>query len=564
MSTLNKVHSKREQPGNIDDRAEIDALQRKIARLEHELTVTQKAKTEAAASLTAIRARDREALRRCEQRLEAFAEVASDWFWEMGPDLRFTFHSERYFDVTGLRPEEKIGTTRTHFVGDKLLKEEAGKWSAHLATLDAREPFKDFEYSFTTPDGSTRHVRTSGTPIFAADGTFAGYCGTGTNITATVEAKSKIDLEQQLFMGAVENVSDAFALFDPEDRLVFCNEKFKYMNPDLAQSIKPGMTFEEMLRDNIKNGRIIEAIGREEEFINERMARHHHPADPLLSQRKDGRWLLLKEEKAPDGSTYLINTDLTKLKRRDEALQRAKEAAEEANRHKSYFLAKMSHELRTPLNAVIGFSDVMLNELFGPLGNPQYRIYARDIFNSGQHLLDLINDVLDLSKIEAGKYELNIKQIDLRQMVRDTGWLIRGQIDEKRLQLNTSIAPNLPKIEADERAVRQVLTNLLSNALKFTPTGGSIHVRVEPDHPNFVRIVVSDTGAGIPEEKIKSVCVPFAQQGAIELAKESGAGLGLAIVDSLVHLHGGTLELKSKFGEWTSVTVRLPKTCAVT
>ena len=143
-------------------------------------------------------------------------------------------------------------------VDKNLMQEEADKWAHHLAALTAREPFKNFEYSFSTPDGSIRHVRTSGAPVFATDGSFEGYCGTGTDITATVEARRKMNREQRLFIGAVETMSDAFALFDPNDRLVFCNEKFKDLNPDLAARLETGMTFEEMLRDNIRHGRIIE------------------------------------------------------------------------------------------------------------------------------------------------------------------------------------------------------------------------------------------------------------------------------------------------------------------
>lgn len=519
-------------------------------RLRNQLIAARRAEAEAKA-----------ALRKTDRRFAAIAETASDWFWEMDSDLRFSKLSDRYFDVTGLSTEDRIGKTRPESVDPALLKKDAGRWNAHLAMLNARQPFSNFEYTFTAPDRSERHVRISGTPIFDDDGSFEGYCGTGTDLTASVEAQRKIGQEQQLFMGAVESMSDAFALFDPNDRLVFCNERFRSINPGLAKVLVPGMTFEAMVRNNLEHGRLVEALGREEEYIRERLARHQSPKEPTLSQRKDGRWLLIKEEHAPDGSTFLINTDVTKLKQREEALQHAKETAERANGFKSDFLAKMSHELRTPLNAVIGFSEVLKNELFGPIGNAQYLDYAEDIFRSGRHLLDLINDVLDVSKIEAGKYQLSLGDVDLTTLVRETTRSVRAQRNQKELQLRTTVARNLPNIRADERAIRQILLNLLSNAIKFTPEGGRIRVRAAQDRNGDIRIVVSDTGIGIPKDKIETVLTPFVQLGSIDVANGGGTGLGLPIVDSLVQLHGGTLELKSAHGAWTRVSVCFPKQC---
>ena len=498
------------------------------------------------------------ALQKSEQRFRAFAKIASDWIWEMDAEFRFTYFSEGYYEATGFDPEETIGTTRFTSVDRNMSKRDAENWSAHYATLEAREPFKNFEYSCMTPQGVVRHIRTSGAPKFTDDGDFEGYFGTGSDITTSVEAQRRMNREQKLLIEAVETMSDALALFDPDDRLVFCNERFKEMNPDLSPTIRTGTTFEDMLRDNVRNGRILEAIGREEDFVRDRMARHRNPEAPILSRRSDGRWLLLKEERSPDGSTFLINTDLTALKQREDALQRAKEAAERASQHKSEFLAKMSHELRTPLNAVIGFSDVMQQELFGPLENEQYRAYARDIHFSGQHLLDLINDVLDLSKIEAGKYELNICDVDVAAMVRDSRRLVQTRIGEKKLQVLTTVISDLPTIEADERAVRQILTNLLSNAVKFTQEGGRIRVRATRAGPDHVRISVYDTGIGIPEDKIDTVLAPFAQLGPTDHANGGGVGLGLPIVESLVRLHGGTLKINSVYGAWTRVTVKFP------
>lgn len=519
-------------------------------RLRSQLIAARRAEAEAKA-----------ALRKTDRRFKAIAETASDWFWEMDRELRFSKISDRYFDVTGLSPKDRIGKTRPETVDPALLKKDADQWNAHHAMLDARQPFSNFEYTFMAPDGSERHVRISGTPIFDDDGNFEGYSGTGTDLTASVEAQRKIGQEQQLFMGAVESMSDAFALFDPDDRLVFCNERFRNINPGIAKVLVPGLTFEAMVRHNLEQGWLIEALGCEEEYIRERLARHQSPKEPTLSQRKDGRWVLIKEEHAPDGSTFLINTDVTILKQREEALRHAKETAERASGFKSDFLAKMSHELRTPLNAVIGFSEVLKNELFGPIGNAQYLDYAEDIYHSGRHLLDLINDVLDVSKIEAGKYQLSLGDVDLTTLVRETARSVRAQLNQKELQLRTTVARNLPNINADERAIRQILLNLLSNAIKFTPEGGRIRVRAAQDRNGDVRIVVSDTGIGIPKDQIETVLTPFVQLGSINTANGGGTGLGLPIVHSLIQQHGGRLELKSAHGAWTRVSVCLPKQC---
>lgn len=370
------------------------------------------------------------------------------------------------------------------------------------------------------------------------------------------DAQSGADYEQKLLLGAVEGMSEAFALFDPADRLIFSNETFQELNPGLAGEIKAGTTFERMLRNNIDNGRIVEALGREEVYFEERMARHREPGPPFIMRRENGCWLLIKEERGPDGSTFLINTDLTKLKQHEDALQRSKEAAERASGLKSEFLAKMSHELRTPLNAIIGFSDILKGELFGPLGSAKYRDYADDILMSGQHLLNLINDVLDLSKIEAGKYDLRIETVDIRCILREAERLVSGHVIDKGVRLRVTVNGNLPPIKADGRALRQILLNLLSNAIKFTPKDGCIHVLAQRDEGGDLCISVTDNGIGIPEDSIDTILIPFAQLGGAD--ELHGVGLGLPIVNSLVHLHGGEMDVKSRYGKWTRISFRLP------
>ena len=239
----------------------------------------------------------------------------------------------------------------------------------------------------------------------------------------------------------------------------------------------------------------------------------------------------------------------------NEALRVAKETAEHANRAKSEFLATMSHELRTPLNAVIGFSETMLNEMFGPLGDMRYRSYAKDIHDSGNHLLDIINDILDLSKAEAGKLELVEEIVDIRQVINAACTLIGMRAESAGLILVKRIPPRLPDLRADKRKVKQILLNLLSNAVKFTPAGGRIELFAAADAFSGVEITVQDTGIGITKEQIPQIVKPFVQVDSSLSRRHQGSGLGLPLAIAMMELHGGTLSIESDLGRGTKITI---------
>jgi two-component system cell cycle sensor histidine kinase PleC len=236
----------------------------------------------------------------------------------------------------------------------------------------------------------------------------------------------------------------------------------------------------------------------------------------------------------------------------------ARRRAEAANIAKSRFLAQMSHELRTPLNAILGFSEVMKAEIFGPHAVPLYKEYAADIHNSGVHLLNLINEILDLSRIEAGRYELNEEAVSLARVVEDCHHLLKLRAGNRGITLHEMFEPDMPRLWADERAVRQICLNLLSNAIKFTPQGGEIWLKVGWTASGGQYMSVKDTGSGIPEEEIPVVLASFGQGSNSIKSAEQGAGLGLPIAKNLVDLHGGTFTLKSKLRIGTEVVVTFP------
>ncbi len=267
------------------------------------------------------------------------------------------------------------------------------------------------------------------------------------------------------------------------------------------------------------------------------------------------RFSAIAIRRLPDGRLIGVLRDASIQHAREAALEAARSEAENLNAGKSRFLANMSHELRTPLNAVIGFSDVMRQRLFGPLPE-RYAEYAELIHESGGHLLDLINDVLDMSKIEAARYELHKEYFDAREPVSAALRLVRGQAEDAEISLN-GVLPHEPvNVEADQRAIKQIVLNLLSNAMKFTPAGGTITVVLNGDG-DVLELCVADTGMGVAPEDLTRLGQPFEQAGDA-LSRSQGSGLGLSLVRAFARLHGGEMAIESILGEGTAVTVRLP------
>ncbi len=381
---------------------------------------------------------------------------------------------------------------------------------------------------------------------------------------------------------AVDAISEAFVLWDSDNRLVLSNSKFRQLH-DLAPEIAvPGRSYADVMQ-----------IGRQP-AVQHQWLREERPetgARTFEAQLADGRWLQINERRTKDGGYVSVGTDITTLKLHEERLleserqlkatvldlrisrqkleQQAQQLAdlaeryleqkahaESASRAKSEFLANMSHELRTPLNAIIGFAEVMETGMFGPLGSAKYGEYCHDIRSSGEYLLSVINDILDMSRIEAGRILLSRAEVDLDGAVAKAARMVGELARSKNLTVDVECPASLAVL-ADERALQQILVNLLQNAVKFTPEGGRISVRCRLAGES-ANIYVEDTGIGIPREALHKIGTPFEQVESEFSRTYKGSGLGLAIAKSLVELHGGGLRIRSHVGVGTIVLVHLP------
>ncbi|MBN2905338.1 MAG: response regulator [Rhodobacteraceae bacterium] len=368
-----------------------------------------------------------------------------------------------------------------------------------------------------------------------------------------------IDITEMMRMWAsVEAIPDGFVLYDHEDRLVMCNDRYREFYAESAEVLVPGTRFEDILRHGLARGLYSDARGREEDWLSERMIRHLSPEGMTEQQLADGRWLRILEKRTPDGGLVGLRVDITEQKRQQEALERARVAAEAANRAKSAFLANMSHELRTPMNGVVGMAELMCETEM----TEEQRLYAHTIRESGEALLSLLNDVLDYSKIEADKLQLHSEPFDLERTIHEIVMLLQASARDKALDVLIDYDMFLPtRFKGDRGRVRQVLTNLIGNAVKFTEEG-HVLIRVVgfEDHDGAARqvhITVEDTGIGIDPAMQDHVFGEFNQVEDQQNRKFEGTGLGLAITKRLVGLMGGEIWLDSEKGQGASFGIRL-------
>ena len=355
---------------------------------------------------------------------------------------------------------------------------------------------------------------------------------------------------RQRLIDAIESISEGFALYDAEDRLVLSNSRYsELMHPGgIADIMVPGTPFETIIRQAAQRGFIESAKGRVEKWVAKRLRSHRNPSGVVVQHRSHGRWVQISERKTEDGSTVAVYSDITQLKEaRDEAV-RAAEA-------KSQFLANMSHELRTPLNAVLGYAELIRDGIYGDVPDKIEEVLER-IQQNGRHLLGLINDVLDLSKIEAGQLSLSPEDYSMRELILEVVSATEALAAEKQLALEVDVPRDLPAGRGDERRITQVLMNLVSNAIKFTDTG-SVRVSARAEDEHF-RVAVTDTGVGIAAENQAHIFEEFQQVDSSSTRKAGGTGLGLAISKRIVELHGGQIALESTEGEGSTFFFDLP------
>ncbi len=364
--------------------------------------------------------------------------------------------------------------------------------------------------------------------------------------------------EMMRMWAAVEAVPDGFVLFDHDDRLIMCNDRYREIYGASADAIRPGASFEQILRRGLENGQYPEAVGREEDWIGERLIRHHR-ADGISEQElTGGRWLRVLEQRTPDGGVVGLRVDITEQKQQQKALDEARVAAEAASRAKSAFLANMSHELRTPMNGVVGMAELLCDT---PL-NEEQRQCAETIRNSGGALLALLNDVLDYSKIEAEKLVLHSEPFDMERTIHEVAMLLQPSAQNKALDLIVDYDMFLPtRFQGDCGRIRQILTNLIGNAVKFTEAG-HVLVRVvglpaETPGQQQVHVTIEDTGIGIDPELRDHIFGEFNQIEDQQNRKFEGTGLGLAISRRLVTLLGGEIWVESEKGAGSCFGFRL-------
>lgn len=506
------------------------------------------------------------------------------WDWDLARGRIFWSHS--MFAILGLKPKDDLLTFGE--VSTLVHPDDIQLYALASQLADAKATSVDHAFRMRHADGHwiwlrarCELVRQRGEPGDHLIGIAVDITEQKTLVERTVAADLRL-------RDAVETIPEAFVVWDAENRLVLCNSNFQSLHNLPDESVEAGTPYETVI-----------AAGRKP-VVRNRISNDGPPlpgARTFEAQLDDGRWLHISERRTKDGGYVSVGTDITALKLHEEKLMQSekrlmatvsdlrqsqqtlesqteqladlaekyaeeKTRAEDANQAKSKFLANMSHELRTPLNAIIGFSEIMESGMFGALGADKYHEYCRDIRHSGQFLLEVINDILDMSKIEAGRMKLDFEDIELDRILAEAMRVVSSRAEDKRLELSAEIAPSL-YFKADRRALKQIALNLLSNAVKFTPDGGRVTVRGRLVG-GAITFAIQDSGIGIEKEALKKLGRPFEQVESQLTKSHQGSGLGLAIAKSLAELHGGRMRIRSAPGKGTLVVVRLPRVVPLT
>jgi two-component system cell cycle sensor histidine kinase PleC len=500
------------------------------------------------------------------------------WDWDLARGRVFWSHS--MYDILGMQQKDDLLTFGD--VNALVHKDDINLYELASQLADAKVQSIDHAFRMRHADGRWLWLRARCELARQEGETGLHLIGIAVDITeqkSMVERTVAADLRLR---DAIETIPEAFVLWDADNRLVLCNSNFQELHHLPDEAVASGTSYETIVATGRKP-LIRTAVAND--GVELRGAR------TFEAQLEDGRWMHISERRTKDGGYVSVGTDITKIKQHEQKLVEGekrqiativdlrksrqtlelqtaeladlaekyaeeKTRAEDANAAKSKFLANMSHELRTPLNAIIGFSEIMESAMFGPLGAEKYTEYSRDIRESGEYLLDVINDILDMSKIEAGGIRLAREAVALEPVLADCLRVVSTRAGEKHVALNAHVEPEI-NLHADRRAIKQIALNLLSNAVKFTPDGGAVTVRGRA-RGGIVTIAIEDNGIGIPKKALRKLGRPFEQVESQLTKRHQGSGLGLAIAKSLTEMHGGAMRIRSKLGTGTMVVVRLP------
>ncbi|MCV2353517.1 PAS-domain containing protein [Paucibacter sp. B2R-40] len=497
------------------------------------------------------RKRMEDAQRRSNELLSIVLESLPCGLTMVDAELNIPLYNRRYAELYGLDEGVLSAAPLTVERLARLLA-ETGEYGGALSVDAAIEASKGraleamvapHVWNRRRPNGLSVEIRSNPVPS-------GGFVMTYMDVGERDRAEAEVRRAEALLRGAIDAVNEAFVLYGPDDRLVFCNEKYRQMYAASADLIVPGASFEEIIRGGAERGQYRDAEGRIEEWVAERLAIHQSSDSLLVQKLESGRWVRVIERKMVDGHTVGFRIDITDL-------VQATEAAEEASRSKSQFLANMSHEIRTPMNAILG----MLKLLQKTELNVRQHDYASKTEGAARSLLGLLNDILDFSKVEAGKMTLDAQPFALEQLFRDLSVILSANVGAKALEVLFDVDPALPAmVNADAMRLQQVLINLGGNAIKFTPRGEVVlSARLLARHANDVEIefAVRDSGIGIAPEHQAKIFSGFTQAEASTTRRFGGTGLGLAISQRLVQLMGGELLLQSTPGKGSCFSFRL-------
>jgi PAS domain S-box-containing protein len=407
-----------------------------------------------------------------------------------------------------------------------------------------------------SPNGAVRHFDTYGHVQFDATGEVAEVMGVVQDVTDVVAAQDAVKTSEENYRFLAEESSDIITRHASSGHFLFVSPAVHRVLGFDSKTYMGVSPWERTHPDDLESVQVaLNHAKRTGEAVTYPF-RAKHAAGHWIWMESTTRYIMEGPARMIKGAIS-VSRDISERKKVEDELHRQREQAELASQTKTRFLANMSHELRTPLNAIIGFSDILNNELFGPLGSERYLDYAKLINESGALLLDLINDLLDMSKIEAGKFELNYEDTSASELTASCARIVSRRAEEKGLAIEIEREPDRFMFQADQRAMKQIVLNLLTNAVKFTSKGG-VRLRISLEDGD-VRIVVKDTGIGIPAHILPRLGQPFEQANTEASRHQSGSGLGLALVKSLATLHGGSMSIDSVEGQGTTVTVVIPE-----